>query len=137
MRLIDFQLMFVGTPVCDLSYCLYSGASKKVFDNLNDYLEVYYDSFSSFVKSLGSDTEKLFPFSALKDHWKKYSRFGLIMALAVIKMKLTHSEDIVDLTDDIEMDQFAEIMAKQKFDAESYNKRVRGLLWHMSEVGAL
>ena len=135
MRLIDFQVLRVGSPVCDLSYCLYSGASKKVLDNLSVFLKVYYGSFSSFVKSMGSDPEKLFPFSALMDHWKKYSRFGLIVSLTVIKEKLTPSEDVIDLTDALEMD--GHVLTKQKFDEDGYRKRIRELLLHMCEVDAL
>ena len=137
MRLIDFQVLRAGSPVCDLSYCLYSGASKKIFDNLNDYLKIYYNSFSSFVKSLGSDPEKLFPFEALEDQWKKYAKFDMMVSLSIIRMKLINTEDVVDLTDDLEVDQFADALAKQKFDEETYRKRTRELLWHMSEVDAL
>ncbi|KAJ3659966.1 hypothetical protein Zmor_011627 [Zophobas morio] len=137
IRLIDFQVVRIGSPVCDLSYCLYSGASKEIFDKLNDYLKIYYDSFATFVKSMGNDPEKLFPFSALKDQWKKYSRFGLIVSLAIIRMKLTNTEDILDLTDNVEIDQMVDIMAKQKFDEEGYRKRMRELLWHMCELDAL
>ncbi|KAJ3659965.1 hypothetical protein Zmor_011626 [Zophobas morio] len=137
VRLIDFQVLRAGSPVCDLSYCLYSGASKKIFDNLNDYLKIYYNSFSSFVKSLGSDPEKLFPFEALEDQWKKYAKFGMMVSLSIIRMKLINTEDVVDLTDELEVDQFADALAKQKFDEETYRKRTRELLWHMSEVDAL
>ncbi|RZC42290.1 EcKinase, DUF1679, and/or APH domain containing protein [Asbolus verrucosus] len=137
IRLIDWQIIKVGSPVCDLSYCLYSGASKKVFDNLNEYLKIYYDSFSSFVRELGSDPEKLFPFDALKEHWKKYSRFGMIMALTILRMKLTNKEDLIDFRDDFEMDEIVSIVAKSRFCEEDYNKRIRGLLWHMSELDAL
>ena len=86
---------------------------------------------------MGNDPEKLFPFSALKDQWKKYSRFGLIVSLAIIRMKLTNTEDILDLTDNVEIDQMVDIMAKQKFDEEGYRKRMRELLWHMCELDAL
>ncbi|KAJ3659962.1 hypothetical protein Zmor_011623 [Zophobas morio] len=137
MRLLDFQLIKVGSPVCDLSYCLYSGASKKVFDNLNEYLQIYHDSLSSFVRELGSDPERLFPFSVLKEHWRKYARWGMIMSFAILKMKLINKEDLVDLTDGYDMDELVDVFANVKFNEEDYNKRIRGLLWHMYEVEAL
>ena len=121
----------------DLSYCLYSGASKKVFDNLNEYLQIYHDSLSSFVRELGSDPERLFPFSVLKEHWRKYARWGMIMSFAILKMKLINKEDLVDLTDGYDMDELVDVFANVKFNEEDYNKRIRGLLWHMYEVEAL
>ena len=89
------------------------------------------------MKSLGSDPEKLFPFEALEDQWKKYAKFGMMVSLSIIRMKLINTEDVVDLTDELEVDQFADALAKQKFDEETYRKRTRELLWHMSEVDAL
>jgi hypothetical protein len=137
MRLIDWQIIKVGSPVCDLSYCLYSGASKKVFDNLNHYLKIYYDSFSSFLRELGSDPDKLFPFSVLEEHWRKYSRWGMIMSFSILRMKLTHKEDIIDLADGISEEELTSAFSKTKFYEEDYNKRVRGLVSHMFEVDAL
>lgn len=46
---------------------------------LNEYLEVYYSSFASFVEELGADPLKIYPFEALKADWKKYASRGLIM----------------------------------------------------------
>ncbi|KAJ3638559.1 hypothetical protein MTP99_001912 [Tenebrio molitor] len=137
MRLIDWQIIKVGSPVCDLSYCLYSGASKKVFDNLNHYLKIYYDSFSSFLRELGSDPDKLFPLSVLEEHWRKYSRWGMIMSFSILRMKLTHKEDIIDLADGISEEDLTSAFSKTKFYEEDYNKRVRGLVSHMFEVDAL
>ncbi|RZC37343.1 EcKinase, DUF1679, and/or APH domain containing protein [Asbolus verrucosus] len=112
MRLLDWQFIKIGSPVCDLSYCLYSGAPKEILDSLDTFLKIYYDNFSSFLKELGSDPEKLFPYEALKDHWKKYSRFGMSMAIIMWKVKLVEDE-------------------------ETYQRTIRQLLQHMSEIDVL
>lgn len=79
IKLIDFQLAYVSSPVNDLSHIFYSGASKTEMAKLNEYLEVYYSSFASFVEELGADPLKIYPFEALKADWKKYASRGLIM----------------------------------------------------------
>ena len=138
MRLLDLQLMKTGSPVCDLSYCLYSGASKSVFDNLEKYLKTYYDSLSSTLHEFGLNPEKIFPFHVLKEHWKKYARFGMIMALMVINLKCTDKEDLIDFTDDFQLDMNEQEMADfLKFNEDDFKVRVKELLKHLCEVDAL
>jgi thiamine kinase-like enzyme len=59
MRLLDLQFVKVGSPVCDLSYCFYSGASTADFNDLDKYLRIYYDSFSSFLTEVGADPKEI------------------------------------------------------------------------------
>ncbi|KAJ8977349.1 hypothetical protein NQ317_017764 [Molorchus minor] len=61
MRMIDFQLSYVGSPVTDLSYCLYSSGSKELFDQLDHFLSVYHRSLIEAVKQLGCYSENIFP----------------------------------------------------------------------------
>ncbi|RZB40183.1 EcKinase domain containing protein [Asbolus verrucosus] len=77
MRLIEWKIIQVVSLVCNLSYSLHSGTWKDVFDNLKEYLKIYYGSFSWFLRKLVSGSEKLFPFEAFKKHWKKYAKFGI------------------------------------------------------------
>ncbi|KAJ8977352.1 hypothetical protein NQ317_017767 [Molorchus minor] len=66
MRLIDFQFANVGTPVLDLSYFLYSGATKQELDDLDRYLRLYHISLTETLKRFGCDSENVYPFDALK-----------------------------------------------------------------------
>jgi hypothetical protein len=131
MRLLDLQFVKVGSPVCDLSYCFYSGASTADFNDLDKYLRIYYDSFSSFL------TEVVFPFEALKQHWKKYAMFGVCMAFLVLKLKATEQEDIIDLTDDFDESDMSEMIANLKFNQDDYKKNVRELIYHLNEIDVL
>lgn len=136
MRLIDWQLIKEGSPACDLSYCLYSGGDKKAFDNLDEYLRTYYDSFSATLKKFGSNPEKLFSFDTLQQHWCKYAKFGMAMALGIIKIKVTSDADIYDFTDlanEEDISKFKDI----KYDKKKFQKRIRELLSHLFEIGAL
>lgn len=136
IRLLDWQLCKNGSPICDLSYCLYSGGSKEVFDNLTEYLKVYYKSFSDFVRELGSEPEKLLPFEKLQQDWKKYSKLGLMMAIAIWRMKMTDTEDLLDFTDFDGMDN-VDGYNNIKVNEEKFEERVRDILEHMNEIGAL
>lgn len=137
MRLLDLQFVKVGSPVCDLSYCFYSGASTADFNDLDKYLRIYYDSFSSFLTEVGADPKEVFPFEALKQHWKKYAMFGVCMAFLVLKLKATEQEDIIDLTDDIDESDMAEVIANLKFNQDNYKKNVRELIYHLNEIDVL
>jgi thiamine kinase-like enzyme len=88
MNLLDFQLVATGTPVYDLSYFFYTGGSKELFDKLNDYLNIYYDSFSNSVRSLGNDPNEIFPREILNQEWKRFSRFGMMLSMLLTKTKL-------------------------------------------------
>lgn len=95
MKLVDFQIVRLGTPVHDLSYFFYTGGSKALFDKLDDYLKIYHDSLSKNLRELGSDPEKLYPFKQLKNDWKNYARFGVILSLLLVKVKLLQKKMLI------------------------------------------
>lgn len=72
----------------DFAYFFYTCAPKSVLDDLDKYLELYHRSLSEFLVELGSDPETVFPLSVLKEHWRKYSKFGLVMANVLFKFML-------------------------------------------------
>ncbi|RZB38959.1 EcKinase, DUF1679, and/or APH domain containing protein [Asbolus verrucosus] len=137
VRLIDWQGIKVGSPVCDLAYCLYSGTCKDIFDNLDEYLKIYHKSFSSSLKKLGSDPEKLFPFEAFKEQWKKFAKFGMCMAFGILKVKMTHTNDCLDSMDGLDTDNIIAEMKKLKFNEDEFKKMIRELLRHLCEIDAL
>ncbi|CAH0550371.1 unnamed protein product [Brassicogethes aeneus] len=139
LKILDWQLVKVGSPVHDLSYCLYSGGSKDTFDRLDDLLQVYYKSFSDVLRKAGLNSEEVYPSSLLKEEWKEYCNYGWIMSLTVLRFKLTDQEDKVDLMDMTNSDNKEE-MAKKMLEgkpSEEYDRRVRELLLHVHEIGAL
>jgi thiamine kinase-like enzyme len=140
INLLDFQLCMIGNPVCDLSYFFYAGGSKELFDKLDDYLNIYHESFSKAAKNLGSDSEKIFPREALTRDWKIHSRFGLLLSLLVTKMKLVSKEDAVGMintanekTERDNGDQFMNV----KYNVILYKKRVQDILTHFHETDIL
>jgi thiamine kinase-like enzyme len=140
MNLLDFQLVIAGTPVYDLSYFFYTGGSKELFDKLEDYLNIYYESFSISSKNLGNDPNELFPREELTRDWKRYSKFGMMLSLLVTKLKLLSKEDVIDLIDaDDEKTKTdnGEQFVNLKYNKTLYKKRIEEILIHFHERDTL
>ncbi|KAJ8926110.1 hypothetical protein NQ315_009967 [Exocentrus adspersus] len=136
MRFLDFQLCAVASPVCDLSYCLYSGGAKETFDQLDRLLQIYHDALSDSLRSFGCDPDALFPLEALKRDWKKHCQLGVIMGPMLWRGKMTYEDAALDLTDLTGSDNAVEEMQKffdSKFDEKTYKERVRDILLHLHE----
>ncbi|XP_076274074.1 uncharacterized protein LOC143204998 isoform X2 [Rhynchophorus ferrugineus] len=140
MKLIDFQFSHESTPVHDLSYFFYSGASKADFDKLDDYLDIYYRSFTEFAEELGSDGTKLLPFDVLKEEWKTYGLFGLLMGILLWQIKLTDKEQCQEFTEKASEDkgyeQWNNVM-KRTHSNPVFKERTTNILKHAVEYGII
>lgn len=136
---MDWQLVKTGSPVQDLSYCLYSGASLDTFERLDDLLKVYYDNFSSVLRQCGENPEEVYPFTTLKEEWKKHCKFGWATSLMVLKIKTTAQQDKIDLADVSISDNQIEMAKKivHGTPCEEYDRRVRELLLHVYKIGGM
>lgn len=136
MCLLDFQLIGQASPVMDLAYFLYASAPKEIYDNLDHYLHVYYDSLSKTIRDLGSDPEVLMPFEELKHHWKLYSVYGLMMSSMVLKICTQERDEIMEFTEVMDAtngeDMMAGLTKKGKHD-KLYNQRLKDLIEHMMD----
>lgn len=133
MCLVDFQLIGETSPVLDLSYVLYASSPKEIYDNLDQYLHVYHNSLSKTIRDLGSDPEVLMPFDELKNQWKMYSRYGLMMASGVLKICIQERDEVMDFAEALEEnngDPMAGFTKEGKHEA-LYHKRFRNLIEHM------
>lgn len=139
LKLLDWQITKVGSPVQDLSYCLYSGASLDTYERLDDLLKLYYEHFSAVLRQAGENPEEVYPFSVLKEEWKEYCKFGWTMSLMVMKIKTTEQEDKLDLVDISTSDNKIEMAKKMIRGTPSteYDRRVRELLLHVYKIGGM
>lgn len=73
---------------------------------------------------MGSDPEKLFPYETLLDQFKKFGKFGMIMASMLLPMMTSQDGIAADL------DEFAEQLKDgQKLDENTYiSERTRHIL---------
>lgn len=101
MVLLDFQLSRVGSIAADLSYFLYTCTDGVLREKYYDELIMhYYQVFSDFLRELGSEPDKLFPYEIFLEHLKKFSAYGVIMSILVLHLMLSDSDEIPDMTNE-------------------------------------
>ncbi|KAF2904584.1 hypothetical protein ILUMI_01582 [Ignelater luminosus] len=131
VRLLDFQISKVGSPVLDLCYFFYSCSSKEVIDKLDYFMQFYYGKLSDFVAELGSNPKKLFPYRILEEHWKKYAKYGLIMSVIAIHAMLTEKEETIDLGNVAESEgSISNAFNYEIKNIDEYNNRIKHIILH-------
>ncbi|XP_063244577.1 uncharacterized protein LOC134544681 [Bacillus rossius redtenbacheri] len=116
--LLDLQLSRYSSPVTDIAYFLYCCTEGTVRrEAYKSLLSDYYNSFSQFLRKLGSDPEKMFPYSAFKEHLSKFSQFGLAMALVAMPLFTAASEDTLGV------EHFGKETADEAFSKVACNER--------------
>lgn len=110
----------------DLSYFLYPSASREALDETDRYLNIYHNSLSNFLTELGCDPVTLFPFEVLMEHWKKYRKFGLAMALFGLKFMLAGEDDMKKLDSDHQI-------PKQ----DEHDRRIIDIVQHFIKTGGI
>ncbi|XP_045467060.1 uncharacterized protein LOC123675659 [Harmonia axyridis] len=134
MYFVDFQLSSFDSPVRDLSYFIYTACDKTVLDDFDLLLRKYHSSLSESLDSLGCNVDDIFSYGQLKEHWKKYANFGLILSTMIVRMELLESDEAPDLTEITECgDNFAEIFNRPMRNEEVYNRRMLDVLTHFGE----
>ncbi|XP_076274070.1 uncharacterized protein LOC143204995 [Rhynchophorus ferrugineus] len=135
LKLIDFQFWKEDTPIHDLSYFFYSGASKEDFDRLDQYLELYHDSFVQYAKQFGCDGYQLFPLDVLKAEWRIYGLFGILMGIMLWRIKLTTRESCQEFTQANSrdnLDGWDKILMKAQ-ETEEFKRRSKDIMRHAVE----
>lgn len=140
MQLIDFQLCKEGSPVLDLAYFFYVCSDKPSFQKLDEYLQFYHEKLTKHLAEFGLDSHDIYPFKKLKEHWTKYSKFGYIMAVFLIRIMLSDADEVPDLADVADSNANNENSVLDSFNFESrsedvYRQRMRDLVIHMIDHG--
>lgn len=134
MKFLDFQMISIGSPVKDLSYCLYSGASKESLDKLDDLLNTYMTSFNDTLERLNCKPENPYTMEKLKNEWKKLSLFGFYMTLGVLRMKLAGEKNIPQISDlDNTKKEGMTLPSVADEHIDVYFKRMKDLMRHVCE----
>lgn len=146
MKLLDFQLCRESTPIHDLSYFFYSGASESDLNQLEHYLDIYYKSLAETISLSGENPDHIFPYNVLISEWKENALYGVLMGIYLWQIKLSPKEDFIDDlmeaaegkgTTDIE--KFMKVFEKlgKTVTSEKFKDRVVPLLTHAYEFGVL
>ncbi|KAG5677969.1 hypothetical protein PVAND_007681 [Polypedilum vanderplanki] len=141
-RLLDHTIMRYASPITDLMYLIFSGTTKVLRDkHYQEFLDVYFENLSEFIKRLNSDPEKLFPRSIFEHHLKKFGKFGLVMAIILVPMFTSSAEDIPEMDDVADEYQLSKEASGSVMNFTSsktigvYEKRMLGILQDMVEFG--
>ncbi|KAJ8942641.1 hypothetical protein NQ318_013354 [Aromia moschata] len=127
--LIDWQLSATGSPGMDLSYFLFTCAPKEILADQEKCLRTYHDAASETLGGLGLDPESIYPFDLVEHHWKKYSRFGLYMALSLLKLMLSEGQEVPDMAELADSgEDLLDGFSYTSVNEDKYNQRVRDMM---------
>ncbi|XP_065337296.1 uncharacterized protein LOC135937889 [Cloeon dipterum] len=99
IRLLDFQLMRLGSPVLDLLFFLYSVTTAKERDNngWSNLLKCYHTALSDALSDFGSDPHKVFPYDEFLKEIQTLGKYGLGMGIESVPLSMVESENVNDL----------------------------------------
>jgi hypothetical protein len=114
----------------DLSYYIFACISKKDLQNLDDILIIYYRSFADQLKQLGvNNPDVLYPFQQFLDEWKKYCKFGVMVATLIMKICATDKNEVVDVAHFAEKgEDISNTFLKEIKDKDTFRNRIRPIV---------
>ncbi|XP_043288986.1 uncharacterized protein [Venturia canescens] len=137
--LLDFQLARSSSPVLDLSFLIYACSDKQLLDNHYDkILETYHSILSNSIKSLGSDPQKLYPWTVFMNEVKEQSMHGLNFALESVPFSVMDESKAFDLDDLIKTDDavdVADIFDPGNIETSEGRRRLANLIIHAHSKG--
>lgn len=122
MRFLDFQLSRLGSPLLDVAYYFYSIAPKHALVDTDRYLKIYYKSLAESLQKFECDPDEVFPFDLIKQHWRKYSKFGLVLSAVLFRIALCDKDEAPSVTDsDFSNDLLSSIKNQNDVDLRTIN----------------
>lgn len=98
MKIIDFQLIRLGSCALDISFFLYSCTTEQLRkDHYEEMLQWYYEGVSHILKEFKLEPEKIFSMNVLKEEMRKFAKFGVGMAMESLPLSVMDEEDTADL----------------------------------------
>jgi hypothetical protein len=130
VAILDWQVSRYSSPILDLSYYILGCISEKELEYLDEILITYYHSFTDQLKQLGiDDPEVLYPLQQFLDEWKKYCKFGVMLAALVMKVSATDKDEVVDLDDFAEKgEDISCTFLNEIKDKDTFRKRLRPIV---------
>lgn len=102
----------------DLSYFLMSSTDKALRDrHYDEFIRIYYDNLAQTIRKCGSVPEQLFTFADLQSEFKKFGKYGVIMAPCLLQVLVSDPSNIVDMN----------VLANCDADDGSANKNIANL----------
>ncbi|KAL1400295.1 hypothetical protein pipiens_007553 [Culex pipiens pipiens] len=143
LNFVDWQICRYGSPAIDLVYFLFLGTDDQFrSEHYSNVIDVYYRSLCDHLTKLGGDPAKQFPRAELNRQLKAFGKFAFVMAILILPVICTPSEDLPDL------DKTAEGVEKQdggsyhigansEVGESRYRKRISGVIRDLVRFGYL
>lgn len=122
-RFLDWQAVRHSSPVIDIAFFIFCCTTKELRDlHYDTFLKVYHDSLSAHIRKyevisfpafeililnkkkyicissrLGSDPEKLFPYTLMLEHLRQCAKYGFILSTVILPVITTETEYTLDL----------------------------------------
>ncbi|XP_063695697.1 uncharacterized protein LOC134827088 [Culicoides brevitarsis] len=79
---MDFQLVRYGSCILDFVNFIFTSTTAELRnEHYHALTQTYHDSLCAEIRELGSDPEKLFPWTTFQHHLKRFGGYGLVMAM--------------------------------------------------------
>lgn len=129
---MDFQLSFAGPASLDLATFFALCCTKDLLKNIEDYLNIYYNSLSRTLTALNCDVNKIFPRQIFEKQWTQWRSFGLYVGLLYIKLLVVDDDEVVNLAE-LSDEQRQKYLKKDLRNHQILNQRIFDLIKFMCD----
>lgn len=140
MKIIDFQLVRLGSCALDISFFIYSCTSEELrATHYQVMLDWYYEGVEHTLRQFKLDPQLIFPKTVLADELKKFARFGVGTAIEAIPVSIMDEEDTTDM-DAIEGEHpltLPEVWKLKPIKSQEGRKRLADVFKHAVSQGYL
>lgn len=88
---------------------------------------------------MGSDPEKLYPYEKMQDHFRKFGKFGLILAVILLPILTKDTDTLIDLdglaTDVKDGKELDAAVFMTDASTKRFNSRLHGVIVDMDRLG--
>lgn len=65
--------------------------------HFDEFIRIYYDNLAQTIRKCGSKPEQLFTFADLQSEFRKFGKYGVIMAPCLLQVLVSDPSNIVDM----------------------------------------
>lgn len=131
IRLIDWQMTFIGSVASELMYYLFCCCNKQLRDqHLEELFEIYYSSLGTMLQKFKLDVNAVFPFTMLKDQLRKFGIFSFAMATFTTPLFTKYPESLF-------ADKSSNLSRVEKDALQLYNTTMRDVVLDLIKMEVL
>lgn len=94
LRFLDFQLCRYASPVLDIVYILFCCCTQETRRKYyNQLINEYHETLSKYLERFGYDSNTLFPYKVLNQHFIRFGKYAAGMALFVLHLFTSNDSD--------------------------------------------